>query len=164
MYLDDNRGFTNLSSLIMCMKSVLKLIVILFLSSTLISSGCGKSSGGGGTPPPPPPPPPTEANLVVTTNPPINSVQPASNGPFDLTVTINSTMPTNGVKIVVNARKDDGTNPAPFFTTTVNSTTSVNNFSITNTPAGTQCIVDITVTSLTTSTNTWSGTYRYSRK
>ena len=164
MYLDDNPGFANLSSLIMCMKSVLRLIVIFFLSSALISSGCGKGSGGGGTPPPPPPPPPTEADLIVTTTPAVGSVQPPTNGPFDLTVTITSTMPTSGVKIDVNARKDDGTNPAPFFTTSVNSTTSANNFSITNTPAATQCIVNITVTSLTKPTNVWSGIYRYSRK
>jgi hypothetical protein len=165
MYLDDNLGFTNLSPLIMCMKPLLRLMTIFFVSSILMSSGCGKGSGGGGTPPPPPPPPPpTEADLVVTTTPAVGSVQPPTNGPFDLTVTITSTMPPSGVKIVVNARKDDGTNPAPFFTTTVNTSTSVNNFSITNTPAATQCIVDITVTSLTKATNVWSGVYRYSRK
>lgn len=142
----------------MYMKPVLRLACLLSMTSLLISSGCKKGGGGGGGGST------NEANLAVTTTPPVGSVQPPSNGPFQLTVTITSTMPPNGVKIEVNARKDDGTNPAPFFTTTVNSTTSINNFTITNTPAATQCIVDIKVTSLTKATNTWTGTYRYSRK
>jgi hypothetical protein len=144
------------------MKAVLRLLSLFLISAILVSSGCKKSSGGGGgggggggT---------TEANLVVTTNPANGSVQAPSNGPFDLTVTITSTMPPNGVKIEITARKDDGTNPAPFFTSTNNTTSAVNNYTITGTPAATQCIVDIKVTSLTKSTNTWSGSYRYSRK
>ena len=140
------------------MKSVLRLLSLFLVSTILVSSGCKKSGGGGGgggT---------TEANLVVTTNPPNGSVQAPSNGPFDLTVTITSTMPPSGVKIEINARKDDGTNPPPFFTSTNNTTSAVNNYTITGTPVATQCIVDIKVTSLTKSTNTWSGSYRYSRK
>lgn len=142
------------------MKSVLRLLSLFFISSILLSSGCkkgggGGGGGGGGT---------TEANLAVTTNPANGSVQAASNGPFDLAVTITSTMPPSGVKIEINARKDDGTNPAPFFTNTNNSTIAGNNYSITGTPATTQCIVDIKVTSLTKPTNIWTGSYRYSRK
>ena len=142
------------------MKSVLRLTTVFLISTVLISSGCGKGGGGGGggggT---------TEANLAVTTNPPVGSVQAPSNGPFNLTITITSTMPTGGVKIEVNARKDDGTNPAPFFSTTIPSTTtSVHNIQINNTPATTQVIVDIKVTSLSKPTNVWTGTYRYSRK
>ena len=141
------------------MKSVLRLLSLFLISAILVSSGCKKSSGGGGGGGVP------EANLVVTTNPPNGSVQAPSNGPFDLTVTITSTMPPGGVKIEINARKDDGTNPAPFFTTTTNSTTNaVNNYTITGTPTATQCIVDIKVTSLSKPTNIWSGGYRYSRK
>ena len=140
------------------MKPVMRLLALSFISTLLLASGCKKNSGGGGgggT---------TEANLVVTLNPPNGSVQTPSNGPFDLTVTITSTMPPNGVKIEINSRKDDGTNPAPFYTNTNNSTVSVNNYSITGTPATTNCIVDVKVTSLTKSTNVWSGSYRYSRK
>jgi hypothetical protein len=73
-------------------------------------------------------------------------------------------MPPSGVKIEITAKKDDGTNPAPFFTSTTNSTSGTNNFSITNTPATTNCVVDVKVTSLTKATNTFSGQYRYSRK
>jgi hypothetical protein len=138
------------------MKSVLRLLSLFFISSFFISSGCKKGGGsGGGT---------TEANLAVTLNPPNGSVQAPSNGPFDLTVTITSAMPPNGVKIEITAKKDDGTNPPPFFTSTTNSTNATNNFTITNTPASTACVVDVKLTSLTKSTNTFTGQYRYSRK
>lgn len=141
------------------MKTTLRLLSIFFISSILISSGCkkgGGGGGGGGT---------TEANLAVTLNPPNGSVQAAANGPnFDLTVTITSTMPPSGVKVEITAKKDDGTNPAPFFTNTNNTTTAINNYSITGTPATTACIVDVKVTSLTKPTNIWTGQYRYSRK
>lgn len=141
------------------MKSIFRLLALFFFSTALISSGCKKSSGGGGgggT---------TEANLAVTLNPPNGSVQAAANGPnFDLSVTITSAMPPNGVKIEITSRKDDGTNPAPFFTNTNNSTTSTNNYTITGTPATTACVVDVKVTSLTKPTNVWTGQYRYSRK
>jgi hypothetical protein len=141
------------------MKSVMRLMALFFIGSILISSGCNKGGGGGGNPPPPP-----ESNLDVTLTPANGSVQAPSNGPFDLTVTINSTMPSSGVKIEINSRKDDGTNPAPFYTSTNNSSAAVNNYSITGTPASTQCIVDVKVTSNSKPTNTWSGGYRYSRK
>jgi hypothetical protein len=138
------------------MKTALRLLSLLFISSILISSGCKKGGGGGGGS--------NEANLAVTLNPPVGSNQAASNGPFNLTVTITSTMPPNGVKIEITAKKDDGTNPPAFFTSTNNSTNSVNNYTITNTPATSLCVVDVKVTSLTKSTNVWTGQYRYSRK
>lgn len=141
------------------MIAVSRYLLLFFLCAVLVSSGCKKSSGGGGggggT---------SEANLTVTTNPPVGSVQLPSLGPFDLTVTITSVMPPNGVKIEVTAKRDDGTNPPPFFSQTVNTSVATTIFSITNTPLLTQCIVEIKVTSLTKSTNTWTGTYRYSRK
>jgi hypothetical protein len=37
-------------------------------------------------------------------------------------------------------------------------------FTITNTPVGVQCIVEIKVTSLSKSSNQWTGSYHYSRK
>lgn len=141
------------------MKTAFRLATLLFVSSILISSGCKKSSGGGGgggggT---------TEANLAVTTNPANGSVQLPSVGPFDLTVTITSTMPTGGVKIEVTAKRED--TGVQHFSQNINSTTSAtSNFSITNTPLNTTCVVDIKVTSNSKPTNTWSGQYRYSRK
>lgn len=142
------------------MKFLIQSLLAFSFSAMLISSGCNKGGddggGGGGT---------TEANLVVTTNPAVGSNLPASVGPFDLSVTITSAMPSGGVKIEVSAKKDDGTNPPAYYTQTISSTASAtSNFSITNSPAASLCIVDIKVTSLSKPTNTWSGSYRYTRK
>lgn len=85
------------------MKTALQLLAMFFLSTVLLSSGCKKSGGGGGgggggT---------TEADLAVTTNPANGSVQTPSLGPFDLSVTITSAMPSGGVKIEVTAKRED---------------------------------------------------------
>lgn len=135
------------------MKLVPRFIVFLFMGLWMVSA-CGK---GGGTPPP------AEANLAVTTDPANGSVQIPALGPYNLKISITSTMPANGVKIDITAKKDDGTNTV-FFTTSINKTTAINDFTITGTPAATQCLVEIKVTSLTKATNTWSGSYRYSSK
>lgn len=140
------------------MKQVIISFVLLMSLWTI--TACDKGgSGGGGTPPPP-----GEANLVVTTDPANGTVQAPSLGPFNLKVTISSTMPPNGVKIEISAKKDDGSGAAAFYTTSVNTSNSVNNFTITNTPSTVQCLVEIKVTSLTKASNTWSGSYRYSLK
>jgi len=118
------------------------------------------SCGGGGDDSPPPP---NEANLAVTTDPANGTVQPPALGPYNLKVTITSAMPANGVKIEISAKKDDGSNTV-FFSTSVNRTASVSDFTITGTPAATQCLVETKVTSLTKPTNVWSGSYRYSSK
>ena len=133
--------------LLLCCFSILSLVTV-------------TSCGGGGDDSPPPP---NEANLAVTTDPANGTVQPPALGPYTLKVTITSTMPPNGVKIEINAKKDDGTNTS-FFSTSVNRTTAVNDFTITNTPAATQCIVETKVTSLTKASNQWTGSYRYSSK
>jgi len=129
-----------------------------FIMSLFLMSACGKGGDGGGNPPPP-----AEANLAVTTDPGNGSVQAPALGPYNLKVSITSAMPANGVKIDITAKKDDGTNTV-FFTTSVNKTTAVNDFTITATPVASQCLVEIKVTSLTKPTNTWSGSYRYSSK
>jgi len=122
---------------------------------------CSCSKGGGGSTPPPSPP--TEADLVVTTDPANSSLQPPALGPYYLKVSIGSALPVNGVKIEITAKKDDGSNTS-FFTTSVNKTTAVNDFTITGTPIATQCLVEIKVTSLSKPANTWNGSYRYSSK
>lgn len=136
----------------------MKRITVLFalIVSVCVFPGCGKGGGGGGNP--------TEANLVVEIDPANGTVQAPSLGPFNLKVTITSTMPPNGVKIEISAKKDDGSGAAPFFTSSGNSSASVNNFSITSTPANVQCLVEVKVTSLTKASNLWTGSYRYSRK
>jgi len=137
-----------------------RLGIFLLTGSIVFGLACSKgNNGGGGTTPP------AEQNLVVTTNPPNGSVQLPSLGPYNLTVTINSTMPSGGVKIEVSAKKDDGSNPPAFYSSTINSTTSTSsNFTITNTPAASLCLVTVKVTSLSKATNTWTGSYRYSSK
>ena len=114
----------------------------------------GGGGGGGGT---------TEANLAVTLNPPAGSTQPAApQVDFPLTVSITSTMPPQGVTIDVKAAPDgSATN---FFTETRSSTTANNNFTITGTPTGVVCVTTVTVTSKSKPTNTWTGSYRYTRK
>ena len=100
------------------MKTALRLLAMFFLSTVLLSSGCKKSGGGGGggggT---------TEANLAVTTTPANGSLQTPSLGPFDLSVTITSAMPSGGVKIEVTAKRED--NSVQHFTQTINSTSSL---------------------------------------
>jgi hypothetical protein len=114
-------------------------------------SGCG---GGSKNAP--------EATLAVTTTPAINTTQAPAVGPFTLNVTITSAMPAKGVTIAVTAAPDGTTNN--FFTTSKSTTTASNDFNITGTPVGVVSVVKITVTSNSTSTNTWSGSYRYSAK
>jgi hypothetical protein len=130
-----------------------KAFVIISVLGLCLSIGCKKGSSN---------PPPSEANLVVQTNPANGSFQLPSIEPFNLTVTITSTMPPSGVKIDVSAKRED--NSSTFYTESRNTTSASNNFTITNTPIGVQCIVEIKVTSLSKSSNQWSGSYHYSRK
>jgi len=132
------------------------LLVVVSTSPACKKGGSGGGGGGGNQP--------NEANLVVETDPSNGTVQAPSIGPFNLKVTITSVMPPNGVKIEISAKKDDGSGSGPFSGATVNTSTGMNNFSITNTPSNVQCLVEVKVTSLTKSTNQWSGSYRYSRK
>jgi hypothetical protein len=114
---------------------------------------CGK--GGGSTP---------EATLAVTTTPASGSTQAAAPGPtFALNVTVTSTLPPKGVTIAISAYVDGQSN-SPFFTNSASSTSASNNYTITGTPSQETCVVSITVTSNTSSSNTWTGSYRYSMK
>lgn len=132
-----------------------------FLSVLLTISilSCGK--GGGNSPDPDPP---AEAPLAVTTDPAVNAVQAPAPAPYTVKVTVTSAMPANGVKIEVTARKDDGSGASPFFTNTVNTSSAISTITITGTPANTQCLVEVKVTSRSTASNTWTGSYRFSSK
>ena len=132
---------------------ILAMPLIIFGIASCGSKGGGGGGGGGNT----------EANLVVSTNPPANSVQPAApQTNFDLTVSITSAMPPQGVTIDVKAAQDGSS--TNFFTENRSSTSANNNFTITATPLGVVCIVTVTVTSKTKATNTVTLSYRYSRK
>lgn len=140
-------------------KSATRIFAGLILLFMIVGS-CKKKTT---TPPTPTPTP--EANLVVTLTPPVNSVQPsAPQVDFPLTVAISSTMPPQGVTITISVVRDDGSGTPAFFTNTTNSSNASNLFSITGTPVNILCLTTVTVTSRTKATNTWSGTYRYSRK
>ena len=144
----------------MILKNNFMRTVLFLFGFALINVITLSSCGGGGDDSPPPP---NEANLAVTTDPANGTVQPPALGPYNLKVTVTSAMPPNGVKIEVSAKKDDGSNTV-FFSTSVNRTTAISDFTITGTPAATQCLVETTVTSLTKPSNQWSGSYRYSSK
>lgn len=135
----------------------MRFIILGLLSAVLVSGAlvsCG--SKGGGAP---------EAALVVSTTPPADgAVQPAAPGPdFTLAVDITSVMPPQGVTITVTASVD-GTANSTFFTKSLNTTSITSSFTITGTPAQESCLVNITVTSNTKSTNVWTGSYLYSMK
>ncbi len=135
-----------------------KLTIILSIVAVafLVAPSCSKSSGGSGDS--------NEATLSVETTPSNGANEAPAVGPnFPLKVEIKSTMPASGVKIEISAKKDGSADPA-FFTSSNNSTTAQNNYSITNTPSTVTCIVNITVTSLSKSSNVWTGSYRYSKK
>lgn len=127
---------------------------IIFSVFSCSSKGGGGGGGGGGT---------SEANLAVTLNPPVGSTQPAApQTDFPLTVSITSTMPAQGVTIDVKAAPDgSATN---FFTESRSTTIANNSFTITGTPTGVVCVTTVTVTSKSKPTNTWTGSYRYTRK
>ena len=104
----------------------------------------------------------SETQLQVTTTPAIGTTEAPAPGPnFPLRVSV-SNMPAGGVTISVKARPDAGGNF--FFTESRSSTTAANDFTITNTPATTVSLVEVTVTSNSCGTNRFTGTYRYSKK
>ena len=138
------------------MKKVL--LQLLIVPAIIVGIGScsdkGGGGGGGGT---------TEANLAVTLNPPAGSTQPAApQNDFPLTVTITSVMPPQGVTIDVKVAPDGST--SNFFTDSKSANAPTTAFTITGTPTGVVCVTTVTVTSKTKATNTWTGSYRYTRK
>jgi hypothetical protein len=133
------------------MKKIAFGLLLVALSFIALSS-CKKSNSS------------SEAGLVAETTPANNSNSLNILGPdFPLKIEITSAMPANGVKIEIAAKQDGSSNP-PFFTASNNSTAPENNYTITNTPSSVTCVVNITITSLTKSSNVWMGSYRYSEK
>ncbi|THU41783.1 hypothetical protein FAM09_06690 [Niastella caeni] len=106
-----------------------------------------------------------ETEIKVATIPATGTVDPPAPGTsFPLVVNLES-IPTSGVTIKVTA-KQDGASSTPFFTEErpKDKVTGSNSFTITNTPTGVTCIVEVVVTSTTCNTNQWKGSYRYSAK
>jgi hypothetical protein len=137
------------------MRKVLYLFYMFCVTSLILAGNCNKGGGGGGN---------NEPALNVELNPAASSNQAPAPGPdFPLTVTIKSTLPSSGVKIDVVARQDVA-GSTPFFSQSINSTTSINTFNITNSPRNVTLRAEVTVTSLSSSSNKFSGSYTYSRK
>ena len=83
-----------------------------------------------------------EAGLVVETTPANKSNNLNILGPdFPLKVEITSAMPPQGVKIEITANAE-GSADASFSAATNNSTAPQNNYTITNTPWGSTCVVN----------------------
>jgi len=122
-----------------------------------VSQFCSKGGGGGNQPC-------SESGISATTTPALNTVDPPAPGPdFPLTVNV-SNAPSAGATISVKAAPESPAGAAAFYTESRTATSGANSFTITGTPSATSCIVTVTVTSKSCSTNTFSGTYRYSRK
>lgn len=139
-----------------CMKKVLLQLFIVPAIVLCIASCSDKGGGGGGGGG-------SEANLAVTLTPPAGSTQPAApQVDFPLTVSITSTMPSQGVTIDVKVAPDGSS--TNFFTKTETTTSPNTNITITGTPTGVVCVTTVTVTSKTLASNTWTGSYRYTRK
>ena len=132
------------------MKKILLAVTLVAMVFTILPS-CKKSKVEG------------EPVLTIETSPANKSNNLNILGPdFPLKVEITSAMPLSGVKITVTAVAEGSS--ASFFSATNNSSAPQNNYTITNTPDGAVCVVSITVASITTPSNSWSGTYRYSKK
>jgi len=133
------------------MKKIAFVLAIAAISVFVIPS-CKKNKGT------------TEPILTVETTPANKSNNLNILGPdFPLKIEVTSAMPPSGVKIQV-AANTEGSSGTPFFTATNNSTAPQNNYTITNTPDAVTCVVTITVSSLSSPSNVWTGTYRYSKK
>jgi len=135
------------------MKKIILGLAVLFVLAVSVSCKKKKDGNDGGC---------GEQAVKAVTIPATGTVDPPAPGTsFPLIVNV-ETMPAAGASITVNARAESG--GAPFFTETRDNVLTSNSFTITNTPAKTSCIVDVTVTSKTCNTNKWTGSYRYSSK
>ena len=126
--------------------------VLLTLTIASFFTSCGGSSKTN-----------AEPTLTVTTTPANGSTQAPAVGPtFPLNVTITSAMPAKGVTISIKATPDGSA--TTFFTDTKSTTAKSNDFIVKDQEVGNVNVVSITVTSNSTASNVWTGSYRYSAK
>jgi hypothetical protein len=127
-------------------------ILLFFMATTAACKKGGGDGGGCG-----------ETALTVVTTPAIGSTEPPSAGTtFPLMVNVSANLPASGVTIDVKARAESST--TAFYTESKTATAAISNFTITATPIGVPCIVEITVTSKSCANNKFTGSYRFSRK
>jgi YbbR domain-containing protein len=128
------------------------MLAILIIALVPMLWGCG---GGGGKSTP-------EPSLAVTMTPANGTVVAPALAPFNLNVTITSTMPAAGVTISVIATKDGSS--TTFFSNSKSTTTASNDYTITGQTLGDLNVVTVTVKSNNTPSNTWTGSYRFTQK
>jgi hypothetical protein len=137
------------------------LLTIVLYSSLFCLAGCGKGGGSGGGNPAP-----TEQNLSISLNPdPGTSVASALSDTYSFKLLINSTPPQAGVKIdITGTRESDNVQQFSQTSQTSNSTVKSVDLSVQNLAPGILYVIKIDVTSLTTSTNKASLTFKVARK
>jgi hypothetical protein len=87
------------------------------------------------------------------------SIEAFPSNSFPLTVSIKSRMPPNGVTIKIEANRED-TN-AGIYSILTSSILTGNDFSVSPLPPGqVYCKVNVTVTSASLASNTWTGSFR----
>ena len=134
---------------------------IFFIAIFFSLLSCSKKESP--TPTPPPPPPPTEENLVFSIDPDPgagNAIANAENYAF--TVKISSKMPSLGVKIDINTKKESDNTVIE--NKSIESSTVDIPISTGKLVVGTMYIVKVTVTSKSKSTNTVSKEFKVARK
>lgn len=133
----------------MKIKLIGKLKLFLLFSVTCFAMyGCSKSDGGSA---------PTEENLKVSLS--SAAIETALSNSFNFSVTIQSKMPTSGVTIKVDVKRED--NLTSVYNVQANSTFTSSNFTINSLPPGQiYCLASITVTSVNTPSNIWTGSFR----
>jgi len=126
--------------------------LLMGFSILCLLGACGKSSNS-----PAPAPVAVEEKLVVKLS--AASIETALSNSFNFTVEVQSKMPTGGVTIKVDVKRED--NNTSVYSIQANSTIAISSFTINPLPPGQVfCTATITVTSVTTPTNIWSGSFR----
>ena len=134
---------------------------IFFIAIFFSLLSCSKKEPS--TPTPPPPPPPVEENLVFSIDPDpgaSNAIANAEN--YSFTVKISSKLPSLGVKIDINTKKESDNTVIE--NKSIESSTADISISTGKLVVGTVYIVKVTVTSKSKSTNTVSKEFKVARK
>jgi hypothetical protein len=111
-----------------------------------------------------PPPIAVEASIVfsIDIDPGVSNILGVVGATQVMVVNISSTIPTAGVNLDVIVRKDSDNSIV--FSSSISSTSSVNNITISGLTAGVLCTASVSVTSKSTSANTLTKTFKLARK
>ncbi len=135
--------------------------ILVAISIVTFLAGCSKGDGGGGGTPTP-----AETALTATVDPnPGSSTGISLSATYAFKLVITSTVPKNGVKVDVTATKesDNSAHYSQSSQTASSSVTSVD-LSVPNLAQGVVYNVKVDVTSLTSSTNKTSVSFKVTRK